>query len=228
MKKNDCRKGRDNMARTVWGVDSAARVTEQLFYCVKNEFGYPKFWGRYLTDVPNVSDGLTKEEITLIRNYGVKILPIYNAFREAVGYSNGQVVARNAVFHARRLGIPKNKALFANIEDYFPVDEEWIRAWVETLYTTGYRPGIYADPTKGDFAQAYCEAVKNNNQVAVQTMIWSSAPRPGTTKEQRAPRYNPAAPNCKANVWAWQYGRDAEACSIDTNLADRRLLEFLY
>ncbi|MBA2874185.1 glycoside hydrolase domain-containing protein [Thermaerobacillus caldiproteolyticus] len=216
------------MARAVWGVDSAARATEQLFYCVKNEFGYPKFWGRYLTDVPNVSDGLNKEEITLLRNYGIKVMPIYNVFREAVGYANGQVAARNAIFHARRLGIPKNKVLFANIEDYFPVDEGWIRGWVETLYPTGYRPGLYADPTKGDFSNAYCEAVQQNNQVAVQTMIWSAAPRPGTTKEQKAPKYQPATPNCKANVWAWQYGRDAETCPIDTNLADRRLLEFLY
>ncbi len=216
------------MAKTIWGVDSAAKVTEQTFYCVKNELGYPKFWGRYLTDVPNVSDGLTKDEITLLRNHGVKVLPIYNDFREAVGYANGQVVARNAVFHARRLGIPKNKVLFANIEDFFAVDEAWIRAWVETLSPTAYRPGIYADPTKGDFAHAYCEAAKRNNQVAVQTMIWSSAPRPGTTKEQKAPKYQPATPNCKANVWAWQYGRDAKACPVDTNLADRRLLEFLY
>jgi len=216
------------MARTVWGVDSAARVTNDLFYCVRNQFGYPKFWGRYLTYVPNVSDGLTREEITLIRNFGVKVLPIYNAFREAVGYRNGQLAARNAVFHARRLGIPKNIAIFANIEDYFSVNEAWIRGWVETLFPTGYRPGIYADPTKGEFSEAYCAAVNNNNQVAVQTMIWSSAPRPGITKENAAPKYRPAAPPCKANVWAWQYGRDAEACPIDTNLADRRLLEYLY
>lgn len=216
------------MARAVWGVDSAASVTEQMFYCVKNELGYPKFWGRYLTDVPNVSDGLTRQEVALLKNHGVKILPIYNAFRQATGYANGQVVARNAVFHARRLGIPKNKVLFANIEDFFSVDEAWIRAWVETLYPTGYRPGLYADPAKGGFSKAYCEAVQKNNQVAVQAIIWSSAPRPGTTKEQKAPKYQPALPNCKANVWAWQYGRDSEACPVDTNLADRRLLEFLY
>lgn len=216
------------MARAVWGVDSAAKVTEQLFYCVKNELGYPKFWGRYLTDVPNVSDGLTRQEITLLRNYGVHLLPIYNAFRQATGFSNGQVAARNAVFHARRLGIPKNKALFANIEDFFAVDAAWIRAWVETLYPTGYRPGLYADPTKGDFTKAYCEAVQQQNKVAVQAIIWSAAPRPGTTSEQRAPKYAPASPSCKANVWAWQYGRDAQSCPVDTNLADRRLLEFLY
>jgi hypothetical protein len=219
---------REIMARTVWGVDSAATVTDQSFYCVKNELGYPKFWGRYLVEVPNVSDGLTAQEIARLHSYGIKILPIYNAFRQATGYANGQVVARNAVFHARRLGFPKNKMLFANIEDFFAVDEAWIRAWVETLQPTGYRPGFYADPSKGDFSAAYCEAVQKNNQVAVQSVIWSSAPRPGTTSEQKAPKYSPASPNCKANVWAWQYGRDAEACPVDTNLADRRLLDFLY
>jgi Domain of unknown function (DUF1906) len=216
------------MAKGVWGVDSAQAVTEQLFQCVKNELGYPKFWGRYLTNVPDVSDGLTKEEITRLRNYGIKVMPVYNAFREAVGYANGQVAARNAVFHARRLGIPTNKVLFANIEDFFSVDASWIVAWVETMHPTGYRPGVYADLTKGDFASAYCEAIQANNQVAVQTIIWSSAPRPGTTKEQKAPKYQPAAPNCKANVWVWQYGRDAASCPVDTNLADRRLLDFLY
>ncbi|MGX1900147.1 uncharacterized protein DUF1906 [Thermolongibacillus altinsuensis] len=216
------------MARAIWGVDSAAKVTEALFFCVKNELGYPKFWGRYLTYVPNVSDGLTKEEIALIRRYGMKVAPIYNVIREATEYEKGKIAARNAIFHAQRLGIPKNKAIFANIEDYFSVDESWIRGWVDTFYTSGYRPGIYADMVKGDFAGAYCEAVKKSERVSQQTVLWSSSPRPGTTKEEKAPAYRPNAPNCRSNVWIWQYGRDAQECPIDTNVADRRVLDYLY
>lgn len=148
------------MARAVWGVDSVAAVTESLFTCVKNKLGYPKYWGRYLSDAPNVSDGLTKSETTFLRNLGVKIAPIYNNFRSATGYAQGRSTAVNALFHARRLGIPKNKVLFAGIEDFFQVDEAWIRGWVEAMYPSGYRPGIYHDPVKGEVSSAYCEAVK--------------------------------------------------------------------
>ena len=216
------------MPRYIWGVDSAAIVNDELFNCVKSNFGSPRYWGRYLTDVPNVSEGLTKEEIAFIRNKGMKVLPIYNVFSEAVGYSKGQIAARNAVYNARRLGIPNNIALFANVERFFDVDEAWIRGWVESLYPTGYRPGIYHDPTEGAFAQEYCKAVTTNNQVAVQAILWSAEPEPGPTKERNAPAFAPSKPNCKGNVWLWQYGRDADVCPIDTNLADSRVLQYLY
>ncbi|MFT4415204.1 glycoside hydrolase domain-containing protein [Fredinandcohnia humi] len=216
------------MPRYVWGVDSAASVDEELYNCVKNNFGNPKFWGRYLSEVPNVSAGLTREEISFLRNRGIKVLPIYNVFTEATGYSRGQIAARNAVFNARRLGIPNNVALFANVERFFAVDEAWIRGWVESLFPTGYRSGIYHDPVEGGFAQAYCEAVRKNSQVAIQAILWSAEPEPGVTRERNAPAFKPATPNCKANVWIWQYGRDADQCPIDTNLADQRTLNYLY
>lgn len=216
------------MSRKIWGVDSSVPVNENLYTCVKNNFGQPQFWGRYLTTTPNVATGLSKEEIAFIRNKGIKILPIYNVFRESVGYGKGQQVARNAVFHARRLGIPKNTVIMANVEHFFNVDAAWIRGYVETLYPTGYRPGFYHDPTKGEFANAYCEAVREYSQVATQSILWSAQPEPGPSKEKNAPRFNPATPNCKANVWLWQYGRDAPKCPIDTNLGDRRLLNVLF
>ncbi|AXM88069.1 DUF1906 domain-containing protein [Anoxybacillus ayderensis] len=212
----------------MWGVDSAAKVTETLLTCVRTQYGFPQFWGRYVTTVPNVSDGLTKEEIAFIRGRGIKIAPIYNAFREATQYEKGRTAARNAIFHARRLGIPKNKVIFANIEDEFQVDAAWIQAWVDTFYPSGYRPGIYANPTKGAFGAAYCEAVKNDERIAQQTIIWSSYPRPGATPAAKAPTYRPNVPNCRANVWMWQYGRDADRCAIDTNVANRKISDYLY
>ncbi|WP_017728253.1 glycoside hydrolase domain-containing protein [Halalkalibacterium ligniniphilum] len=216
------------MVQKAWGVDSAAAYTEELYTCVKNNFGNPKYWGRYLTDVPNVSAGLTKQEIELIREKGIKILPIYNLFSEAIGYEKGQITARNAVFHARRLGIPTNIALFANVERFFSVDEAWIRGWMGALFPTGYRPGIYHDPIEGPFSEAYCLASQKDPKVAEQTILWSAEPEIGITNERNAPDYKPASPNCKANVWIWQYGRDAKECPIDTNLADSRLLSYLY
>lgn len=83
-----------------------------------------------------------------------------------------------------------------------------------------YRPGIYANPTIGAFSEAYCEAIKNDERLAQQTIIWSSYPRPGTTSTAKAPTFRPNVPNCLANVWIWQYGRDADLCPIDTNVAN--------
>jgi hypothetical protein len=217
-----------SLARKVWGVNSSIPVDQELYESVRNKFGSPKFWGRYLTERANLSSGLSKEEINFIRSKGIKILPIYNVITEAVGYEEARVAARNAVYHARRLGFPKNIALFANVEHFYKVDAEWITGWVETLLPSGYRSGFYHDSVKGDFSQAYCQAVQQNNEVAVQGLLWSAEPETGATSERKAPRFNPAKPNCKANVWVWQYGQDAKKCPIDTNLADERVLEYLY
>lgn len=214
------------MPRYVWGVNSAVAADEELYTCVKSKFGNPKFWGRYVSEVPNVSVGLTRKEISFLHNRGIKVLPIYQIFSDATGYEKGQLAARNAVFNAKRLGFPNQTALFASVERV--VDEAWIRGWVESIYPSGYRPGIYHNPVEGNFAGAYCEAVRNNREVAVQTLLWSTDPSPGVTKERKAPVYKPSSPKCKANVWVWQYGKDAEVCSIDTNLADQRVLHYLF
>jgi hypothetical protein len=217
-----------SLARKIWGVDTVNSVDEELFDCVRNRFGLPKFWGRYLTAIPNVSSGLTKQELSYIRDKGIKVLPIYNVMNEAVGYDQALISARNAVYHARRLGLPRGTVLFAKVENLSNVDAAWIRGWVETLLSTGYRSGFY-DSVEGGFAQAYCQAVKQNNEVAVQTILWSAGPKKGATSERKAPKkFNPAKPNSKANVWLWQYGRDTKRCFIDTNLADERVLTYLY
>jgi hypothetical protein len=212
-----------------WGVDSAARVTEPFFQCVTQSFGYPVFWGRYLTTVPNVSDSLTNEEIKLIRDRGVSIWVLYNNFRDAISYRNGQVAASNAIFHARRLGVPTGKMISANLEHQ--IDEAWIRAWVDTFYPSGYIPGLYGDPTEGEFSSAYCLAVQNDPKVAEQAIIWSNRPRPGVTKRVNAPNtFSPSEPPCQNNTWGWQYGWDDPTCEIpiDTNLAESRVRQYLW
>lgn len=216
------------MARKVWGVDSARKVDQVLLSCVLQNFGTPKFWGRYLTDISNVSRGLTKMEISFLKSYHIKVLPIYNVFDQAIGREKAVTAVRNAVFHARRLGIPKETAIFANVESFFSVDSEWLSGWTETMVSAGYRPGFYHDPLNGSFPAAYCEAVKKNPQTAVQSILWSAEPQTGVSTERKAPKFQPALPNCKANTWIWQYGREARACSIDTNLADERVLKYLY
>ncbi|KGX87234.1 glycoside hydrolase domain-containing protein [Pontibacillus litoralis] len=212
----------------IWGVDSAQAVTKELYNCVLNHYGKPKYWGRYLTTVPNASEGLTPQEIDLLQNSGTKVMAIYNNFKEATGYRKGRVTAQNAAFHANRLKFPQGNILFANVEKFFDVDEEWIRGYVDAMYNTNYKPGFYNDPVNGPFQKAYCDALAKDNRVGTQAVLWSAEPETGVTKARKAPKFNPQKPNCKANVWGWQYGRDAEACPIDTNVINNRLYEMLW
>lgn len=222
------RKGGLSLATTYWGVDSAAIANEDLYQCVVANFGTPKFWGRYLVTVPNAAEGLSATEITFLRRRGIKILPIYSAFREATGYTRGQIQARNAIFHARRLGIPKDVVLFANVERFFAVDEAWIRGWVDEMYPSGYRPGFYFDPVEGSFSNAYCAAAAKSERVKQQAFLWSAEPEPGETSNKDTLAFKPAQPHCGGNVWGWQYGRDADACPIDTNLITQQLYQHLW
>jgi hypothetical protein len=214
--------------KEIWGVDSAARVTSDLYSCVVKNFGKPRYWGRYLTTIPDVSDGLTQQEVRYLHSNNVKIVPIYNNFNAAVGYRSGRVTAINATYQARKLGVPTGTFIFANIEKFFDVDESWIRGWVDAMIPSGFRPGIYADPSTTKFNRAYCTAVSTEAKVGEQVVIWSQEPTPGVTKKANAPAYKPVTPPCIANVWAWQYGENAEECPIDTNLMEPRLFQALW
>ncbi|MFD2672604.1 glycoside hydrolase domain-containing protein [Marinicrinis sediminis] len=216
------------MAGEKWGVDSASPVTENLYQCVNEQFGQPAFWGRYIKRVEGYADGLTLQEIRFLQDKGIRILPIYSDFRNATGYRSGKVTARNAIYHARLLNMPAGVFLFANIEHFFEVDESWLRGWVEAMYPSGYRPGFYHDPARGPFAEAYCRAASQDPLVREQAVLWSASPLPGPSPASQAPKFQPAKPACGANVWAWQYGKDAEACPIDTNLMDKKLYRHLW
>lgn len=211
-----------------WGVDSAQNVTEDLFQCVLSNFGYPVFWGRYLVRVPNISEGLTEEEISFIHSKGVKLLPIYNAFQEARGYMQGQAAAATAAFYAHMLGIPEGTPLFADVESDFQVDKDWIQGWTEGMAVSGYKSGIYNDPSTGGFNRAFCNAVKENEEIKTLNILWSATPVLEPSGPGNPPFYRPHAPACGGNVCLWQYSRDTPACPIDTNLAPSSFVNMLW
>lgn len=211
-----------------WGVDSASAVTKDLYDCVLKNFGKPSYWGRYLVTNPGAAIGLTREEAQLLHHSGTKVLPIYSKFAQATGYREGKMIAQNAIYQARRLGIPDGKVVFANLERYFEIDEAWIRGYVDGIYPSGYKPGLYFDPVEGSFSAAYCAAVGNDKKVATQVVLWSAEPESGVTKARNAPSFRPKKPPCKGNVWGWQYGRDSDVCPIDTNLINSQLYELLW
>jgi hypothetical protein len=212
----------------IWGVDSAATVNKELYDCVLTTFGKPEYWGRYLITVPNAAEGLSRDEIQLIRNSGTKIMPIYSNFSSATGERQGRMVANNMIYQAKRLGVPKGKILFANIERYFSVDAEWIIAYINTMYNSDYKAGLYFDSLEKNFQNAYCAAIANHSDLANHVVLWSARPESGVSKPINAPRFRPAKPPCQANVWGWQYGRNAKECPIDTNLINQRLYNLLW
>lgn len=211
-----------------WGVDSAEKVTTENYDCVLYNYGTPMYWGRHLSAIPQKVAELSKDEVEFLHNSGTKVMPIFSNFSDATGYRNGRVIAQNSIYQARRLGIPGGKIIFANLEKYYQIDEAWIRGFVDGIFSSGYKPGIYGDPGNGEFSGAYCEAITRNDRVAAQVVLWSANPEPGISNARRTPNFKPRKPPCKANVWGWKYGRDSTACPINTNLINGRLYDMLW
>ncbi|PGV53434.1 hypothetical protein COD92_07560 [Bacillus sp. AFS037270] len=212
----------------VWGVDTASNVNQAFLQCIKDNYGEPSVFGRYLETKGDVSMGLTKEEVDLLHQQGIKILPIFNNFTEAVGYDKGIAEAKEAIANAQKLGIPKGVAIFADIEPTYPVDEAFIKGWVDTLANSPYKPGIYGVFTPDSkLSAAYQSAASNHKNVQDQTVLWSSNPDPGVTAKNKAPAFQPGAPK-NMNISIWQYGIDGEACNIDTNLIQSTVLNKLW
>jgi hypothetical protein len=232
---------KEKITGTHWGVDSSAAATTGEFYTsIVDKFGKtPEFWGRYLTKVPNRPwiDGLTVNEVTFLHGKGIKILPIYNKFGkgDTRTYDQGKKIAREAIQSAEVLGVPKGIYLFANVEHNFVVTEAWIRGWVDAFASSKYKPGIYHDPSRGNFSGAYCEATKKmDKSMLAQLVLWSRYPQPATTNPTYFPSsFKPAGPaGCKSHVQAWQYGVDIKLREglpeVDVDMVTDRLFKSLW
>ncbi len=217
-----------NDDEVVWGVDSASLTTSEMISCVRENFGTPKVWGRYLGDKEGVSVGLTKDEVNLLHSNEIKILVIWNHFTDATGYENGKKEAQEAIKKAKELGIPEGVSIFADIEPSYPVDSEFIRGWSETMATSSYESGLYGVfDAKRNLYKAFEEAAAKDKNILENTYIWTAAPNVGITSEANAPQYQPEAPK-NSLVTGWQYGIDAKACNIDTNLFKGKIMDVLW
>ncbi|RBW67690.1 glycoside hydrolase domain-containing protein [Bacillus taeanensis] len=217
-----------NFPELVWGVDSASVTTEEMCACVEENFGTPSVWGRYLGTKEDVSKGISKEEAQLIHNKGAKVLLIFNHFTEAIGYEKGKTEANEAIRLAENLGVPEDVAIFADIEPSYPVDSAFINGWYDVISASPYKPGIYGifDSEKA-LVTAFNAAAKNNENIKKNTYIWTAAPNIGVTTEANAPEYKPESPEGSLTA-GWQYGIDAKACNIDTNLFKGEILKVLW
>ncbi|HZG73494.1 MAG TPA: glycoside hydrolase domain-containing protein, partial [Chondromyces sp.] len=227
-KENNAEDGQPNKNQVVWGVDSASLTTNELLACVKENFGNPQIWGRYLGEKEGVSKGLTANEIELLHSNDINILVIWNHFTDATGYENGQNQAREAIQEAKELGIPQGVAIFADIEPNYPVDSEFIRGWFEVMNDSEYAAGIYGIfDAERELSQAFQQAAQSNKDLLENTYLWTAAPNTGITSESNAPEYQPEAPE-NSLIAGWQYGIDAQACNIDTNLFNGQVLDVVW
>lgn len=217
-----------NSDEVVWGVDSASLTSSDMLSCVKENFGSPEVWGRYLGEKEGVSAGITPEEVELLHSNDIKILVIWNHFTDATGYENGVEQAEQAIQEAKDLGIPEGVAIFADIEPNYPVDSEFIRGWYEVVSDSEYVPGIYGifDPER-DLYQQYEKAAADNPELLESVYLWTASPNTGITSEDNAPEYKPEAPESSL-IAGWQYGIDAETCNIDTNLFSGDIMDVLW
>ncbi|MBX9973892.1 glycoside hydrolase domain-containing protein [Cytobacillus firmus] len=225
--KND-QDGKPEDDEVVWGVDSASLTTSDLLSCVRENFGSPKVWGRYLGEKEGVSAGITPQEAELLQGNDIKLLVIWNRFNDATGLENGQSEARAAVQLAQELGIPEGVAIFADIEPDYPVDSSFIEGWYQAMEESPYHPGLYGIFDKEQaLTKSFSQAAAENSSLLENTFIWTAAPNVGITEQNKAPGYKPEAP-ANSLIAGWQYGIDAKACNIDTNLFNKDILDVLW
>lgn len=224
-KTNDSSNNDNDQTTILWGVDSASYVDDDLYTCVREEFGEPKIWGRYLGDIEGVSAGLDEDEVDYLHKQGTHILVIYNHFSDATGYEHGVEEAKKARSLAENLEIPDGVAIFGDIEPKYPVDASFIDGWYDTLNESNYVPALYGVfNEESDLRVAYDNA---QDQVRKNTIIWTAYPQEGITREKDAPSFNPTGPS-KSNLYGWQYGQDAKTCHIDTNLFTESILNYMW
>jgi glycoside hydrolase-like protein len=163
------------------------------------------------------------------------------------GTTCGQNYARAAIEFALHHHIPAGTALFADIEpsrdvkgqtEPIKTDKEFIAGWYHefatgfsvpspydpketTTYPAGYYvPGYYGDTGStdpGNFAAAYCAAVKETPAIADGSYIWAS--RPGLTATGKAgePAWKARAPGCRSRTDGWQYNTGIPPPKIDAD-----------
>ncbi len=216
---------------TAWGIDTASIVDEPFYACVRDSFGEPAYVGRYLETKEGVSYGIQPEEVELLHGKGIKILPIYNHFTDATTYDRGVAEAEQAIEMAGELGIPEGVAIFADVEPNYPVDAEFIRGWTETMLASPYEPGVYGvfrEASDSKLLSSYLAFAWQHQELASQLFVWTSDVDIGITTKANAPKaYAPEAEKV-TTVDVWQYGIDAEACNIDTNLMRSEFLKYLW
>ncbi|MGY0694414.1 glycoside hydrolase domain-containing protein [Virgibacillus sp. FSP13] len=215
----------DDEKKLYWGIDSANSAGKDVYQCVKDNFGQPEVWGRYIGDKEDVSTGLSSDEAKFLHEKDIRILVIYNHFTDATGYDHGVEEAKQAIDLAQKLEIPDGVAIFGDIEPKFPIDSAFMQGWSDTLTESAYKPGLYGVFDKGSAIVKAYNATESKTKE--NTVIWTAYPQEKITTKENAPEYKPQGPD-DALLYGWQYAIESDKCTIDTNLFKNEMLDYLW
>ena len=87
------------------------------------------------------------------------------------------------------------------------MDAAFIEGWYDGIMLANYVPLYYGNGTAGsEFGTAWCNAVSERPEVAVDSFLWSFQPSLlGRFTQLTAPAFAPYTPGCAGRFAAWQY-----------------------
>lgn len=191
-----------------------------LFEWVRRNKIYPTYWGRNIGG----ENSLTSEEIIFLHRKGCKIAVYFTADGMMETKAQGQIMGAKALIKATELNIPKNTAVFLEINDNANVTTDALLGYAEILMSEGYVPGYKANTdAKHMFDREYSRGMQINREVFAKCLIWATAPllaeydRMTTTHFIHPDNWKPYAPSgvTRKEIAIWQYGSNCHPVNDD-------------
>ena len=219
----------------LWGVDSCSPYADHplrgpgTLPVVTLVQGRPDFWGRYLTD--SVCPALSTREVHAAHARHMGILPIFNEgdCSAVQGRDRSTAYGLGALKRAIEDGIPAGTAIAIDIEPAGSVcpgaarvDKGFIQGWFDVMRWSGYTPAFYGNTIPGSaFANAWCAAVLERPEIAVNSFLWSFEPSLVHVSHAagNAPAFEPDDPGCPGRLAVWQYSITPSKPDVDVDLA---------
>lgn len=215
-----------SVPRLFFGVDSKIESNDLLqnnismFEWVLRNKIHPNFYGRSIVG----EDALTKEEIRFLHMQGTKIALIYDEECEKKTEAEGIEVAREIEHIMSDLSIPKQTAIFLEIEDGEIATKNFMRGYAKTLMEWGYTPAFRANTdARYGFDREFSRGMQNNKDIFSKCLIWAASPTLAeydcmtTTHLIHPDNWKPFAPSCigREQIAVWQYGKNCHPIADD-------------
>lgn len=210
----------------LFGVDSRIETDDKLqnnislFEWAKRNKIYPSFWGRNITG----ENCLTKSEIDYLHDKACSIAAIYSSAEAKETEEMGEILAKDAVFTAFKLGIPAGRAIFLEIDDEESLTTDFMRGFAKTMIADGYTPAFRANTdSEYVFDREYSRGMQTDREVFEKCLIWATAPtleeydEITTTHLIHPDNWKPYAPSgiTRKKISVWQYGKDCHPICDD-------------
>lgn len=175
---------------------SNAKLTNgyDLYHWVMRMSSPPAFWGRNIVG----DQKLTKEEADFLHEKHCAVALIYNGFSESdMSKINGVEDGIKAANAARELAVPVNQniAIFADINDAWSVNHNWMIGFSSSVLREGYIPGYIANTDSSmnfNFGRQCSHYVQYMGDVGREsTVYWATEPK----LEEEPLAWSPYAPS---------------------------------